>query len=811
MAKKKSEGNVYITHEEKVLSKSMDDVIHDSMIPYAEHVILERALPRVEDGLKPVQRRILYTMMELSVTPDKPHRKSARIVGDCLGKYHPHGDSSVYDAMVRMAQPFNMSATLVDGHGNFGSIDGDSAAAMRYTEARMTELAMEMLRDIDKDTIKFNLNFDDTLKEPEVLPARFPNLLVNGASGIAVAIATNIPPHNITETISAVVAQIDDPDITTDKLMEYIPCPDFPTGGFIIKTSDIKNAYETGRGKLAVRAKTHIETQKNGKSLIVITELPYQVNKARLLEDILKLSQTKKDQLSGISDIRDESDRMGMRAVIEVKKDSDPNVILSYLLKYSDMQTSFGVNMMAIAGGKPKLLGLKEALAYYIEHQRDVTLKRTKYELLNAKKREHILEGLMVALLNIDEVIALIRASKTPKAAKAGLMERFSLSETQAQAILDLRLQRLTNLEALAIEREYNELKKQIKKLQEIIDSPKKLMELIKTELNDVKERFFCERRTKLIDDIPISLPTDKEVSSEKCLIALLRGNKLRRLPEKGSSLEQIMTEHPIAVIKTTTDRRIRLFTSLGTCISLNVTDIPEGKLTARPTLLNSIVSISDGEQVIAAMDDLATDDICLCTAHGNIKCTEASEFNSRQKRIIAITLKDDDRLISAQRVHSDSIIMITAKGMSIRFPIDTVPKQGRSSVGVRGIKLDVGDKVVFASQMDDEGEILLMSEFGYMKRCFAFDYEVQNRYGKGVKTFDFKKNGANGTEIVFVCHVKAPLDINVVQNSGNMTVINSEMIPIEAKSSKATPIITAVLGDVIVDAYAPNGNELIY
>ena len=443
-----------IAMDKNILTKSMDDVMHESMLPYAEHVILERALPRVEDGLKPVQRRILYTMLGLGNTPDKPHRKSARIVGDCLGKYHPHGDSSVYDAMVRMAQDFNMRAPLVDGHGNFGSIDGDSAAAMRYTEARMTPLALELLRDIDKDTVKFSLNFDDTEKEPDVLPGRFPNLLVNGANGIAVGLATAIPPHNFAETIDAVIAQMEKPDISLDELMQIIPCPDFPTGGYILASDEIRAAYETGRGKLTVRAKCHIEEQKNGKKLIVATEMPYQVNKARALEGILKITQEKKAMFAGVSDIRDESDRMGMRAVIEVKKDADAGKILQYLYKYSDLQVTFGVNMVAIAEGKPQQLGLKDMLRYYIAHQEDVVTRRTRFDLDAAMKREHILNGLSIAVMNIDEVIAIIRASKTPKIAREALMKRFELTEIQAQAILDLRLQRLTNLELLAIEKE---------------------------------------------------------------------------------------------------------------------------------------------------------------------------------------------------------------------------------------------------------------------------------------------------------------------------------------------------------------------
>ena len=464
----------------RILDTNMEDVMHNSMIPYAEHVILERALPRVEDGLKPVQRRILYTMLELGTTPDKPHRKCARIVGDCLGKYHPHGDSSVYGALVHMAQDFSMRVPLVDGHGNFGSVDGDGAAAMRYTEARMAPPALQLLRDIEKDTVPFRLNFDDTLKEPDMLPARFPNLLVNGANGIAVGLATNIPPHNLGEAVRAVIAQMEDPEISLDDLMKILPGPDFPTGGVLVNNEEIRRGYETGRGKLTLRARVHVEEGASGKKLLVITEIPYQINKSAMLEKILKLSEEKKAALGGISDIRDESDRTGMRAVIELKRDTDPARVLAYLYKYSDLQITFGVNMVAIANGKPVLMSLKELIDCYIDYQKKVVTRRTEYELKQAKARAHILEGLMIALDNLDEVIALIRASKSPKEAKIALMERFALSEAQAQAILDMRLQRLTNLEVEALRREYADVLKLISRLESILKSEKKLQGVIR-------------------------------------------------------------------------------------------------------------------------------------------------------------------------------------------------------------------------------------------------------------------------------------------------------------------------------------------
>ena len=589
-----------IAADRNILTKSMDDVMHESMLPYAEHVILERALPRVEDGLKPVQRRILYTMLGLGNTPDKPHRKSARIVGDCLGKYHPHGDSSVYDAMVRMAQDFNMRAPLVDGHGNFGSIDGDSAAAMRYTEARMTPLALELLRDIDKDTVKFSLNFDDTEKEPDVLPGRFPNLLVNGANGIAVGLATAIPPHNFAETIDAVIAQMEKPDISLDELMQIIPCPDFPTGGYILASDEIRAAYETGRGKLTVRAKCHIEEQKNGKKLIVATEMPYQVNKARALEGILKITQEKKAMFAGVSDIRDESDRMGMRAVIEVKKDADAGKILQYLYKYSDLQVTFGVNMVAIAEGKPQQLGLKDMLRYYIAHQEDVVTRRTRFDLDAAMKREHILNGLSIAVMNIDEVIAIIRASKTPKIAREALMKRFELTDIQAQAILDLRLQRLTNLELLAIEKEHKDILKTIKELNAILASPQRLHQVIKGELGEIQEKYSKPRMTEIINAEPVIEVNEAEIAAVDVSVAISADGKLRRVPRRQRDTLNTEAERARWLFDTSTDKRIKLFTNLGSLITLSVDDIAETKPGAKAVNLNTIAALEKNERLIA-------------------------------------------------------------------------------------------------------------------------------------------------------------------------------------------------------------------
>jgi DNA gyrase subunit A len=806
MTKKKDPGQTGLASE-TIIPRNMDDVMHHSMMPYAEHVILERALPRVEDGLKPVQRRILYTMLELGLFPDKPYRKSARIVGDCLGKYHPHGDTSVYDAMVRMAQDFNMQMPLVDGHGNFGSVDGDSAAAMRYTEARMTPLAMELLRDIDKDTVKYSLNFDDTLKEPDLLPGRYPNLLVNGSSGIAVGLATNIPPHNLSETINAVIAKMDKPDISLDELMRILPCPDFPTGGYILDSDEIRSAYETGRGKVLMRAKTHIEEQKNGKKLIVITEIPYQVNKAKLLEEILKLSQDKKVLFAGISDIRDESDRTGMRAVIEVRKDSDAEKILQYLLKYSQLQCTFGINMVAIANGKPQQMGLQEIISHYIAHQVEVITRRTKFDLENAEKREHILAGLMIAISNIDEVIAIIRASKSPRIARDALMERFRLSEIQAQAILDLRLQRLTNLEMLSIEKEYREVQKLIAELQAILKSPVKLRGVIRKELSEIRDKYSVPRRTEMLRDEPmINIDKSELVVVEEVAIVLLPDLKIKRVPERLYNRELAEQEKPLAVVHTETDKKIRHFTDSGCEYTLNTEDVQETRNGARPQNLSSLLTLGEKESVIAAFGDSDEGELLFYTKNGMVKRTNASEYNTRIKRVQAINLKEGDEVLSVEKVYGDSVLIVTQKGMSIRFALDEVPATGRVSAGVMGIKLEKGDSVAFARQVLDEGEVLLISDKGYAKRSLIFDHEVQKRYGKGLKTFDFKKNGSNGTCVAAAFYVREPFDFVVTQRHGTETKFNTEEILIEQRAGKGTLLVMALLDDVVTGAYSFSG-----
>ena len=792
-----------IVFNETVINRGMDEIMHNSMLPYAEHVILERALPRVEDGLKPVQRRILFTMNELALTPDKPHKKSARIVGDCLGKYHPHGDSSVYDAMVRMAQDFNMRGPLVDGHGNFGSVDGDSAAAMRYTEARMAPLALELLRDLEKDTVNYSLNFDDSLKEPDTLPGRFPNLLVNGASGIAVGLATNIPPHNLGEAIDAVILQMENPDITLHELMQALPCPDFPTGGYILSSSELREAYETGRGKIIMRAKTHIEEAKNGKKLIVVTEFPYQVNKAKALEEILRISQEKKLLFAGVGDIRDESDRTGTRAVIEVKKDGDAEKILQYLFKYSDLQLSFGVNLVAIAEGKPQQLSLKRVLAYYIQYQKEVVTRRTQYDLEAAKRRQHILEGLMIAIDNIDAVIARIRASKTPKEAKEGLTRMFNLSEVQAQAILDLRLQRLTNLELLNIQQEYAEINKLIKKLTAILDSDKRLCAVIKAELLAIKEKYATPRLTTLIDWEPdILVAKDDLKVVEDVVITIARSGRVRRVPKRLYAKEQPDAERMLCVLDTTTNERVKLFTNLGNCFTLNAEDFPETKPNARPVFLNALIELAKEENPVACMQEPTEGNLYFYTAQGMVKCTAASEYCTKSKRIAAISLKEGDTLIGVQPYACESILLLSHNGMSIRFETSSVPATGRVSAGVKCMKLDENDYVTFFAQVAEEGEILTISDRGYAKRSFVFDHDLQGRNGKGLKAFDFKKNGSNGSGIAAAFYVKEPVSITVEQFHGAKTTVHTEDVMIESRAGKGMLLVMALLDDVVIDAY---------
>ena len=803
-SRKKDKDNQKVIRTEEIIQKTMEDVMHDSMIPYSEHVILERALPRVEDGLKPVQRRILYTMHELGNTPDKPHRKCARIVGDCLGKYHPHGDSSVYDALTRMAQPFVMRGMLVDGHGNFGSIDGDSPAAMRYTEARMTELAMVMLRDIDKDTVDFHLNFDDTQREPDLLPGRYPNLLVNGASGIAVGLATNIPPHNLGEAIDGTIALIDNPKLSTRELMQYIPAPDFPTGGILAGDGELLQAYETGRGKLQVRAKVHIEDGTAGRKLIVMDEMPYQVNKAALLEKILRVSEEKKNLFSGIYDIRDESDRMGMRAVVEVKKDVDVDKLLTALYKYSDMQVTFGVNMVAIAGGKPVQMGLKRMLEYYIEHQKNVVTRRTKYELAQAEARAHILEGLIIAVDNLDEVIRLIRTSKTPKEAKIKLVERFQLTEIQAQAILDMRLQRLTNLEVVNLRQEYAELCKKIAGYKAILGSEKKLMNVIKKELLEVRERHADARRTQIVPSFDALVIEEEIAQPDEMRVLLTRNGFIKRMAPKACEKAVSggeFNDPPGRIIECMSNEKLLFFTDLGNCYAVGVDQIPEARAKERGLPPGGLLAgLEKDEKLVGVLP--AGDwsgEVLLATACGMIKRTSLSDLNVRKGRYAAITLKGDDRLLCALNpAEGKGVLLVTRQGMAIHFAVEEVSLVGRTAAGVKAMNLADGDRVAHAFVHNSEGEVVLATDMGYLKRCLLVDFDRQARGGKGLKCITLLKNGVNGSCIAGALMVTDPYSFRVVQKSGTATEFNTEDVGIETRAGKGQPYVVIVMGDVV-------------
>lgn len=815
MAKKhESDKPIVKDDPSRILETNMEEVMHNSMMPYAEHVILERALPRVEDGLKPVQRRILYTMMELGNLPDKPHRKCARIVGDCLGKYHPHGDSSVYGALVHMAQEFSMRGQLVDGHGNFGSIDGDGPAAMRYTEARMTPLAMQMLRDIEKDTVPFRLNFDDTLKEPDMLPARFPNLLVNGANGIAVGLATNIPPHNLSEAVRAVIAQMDDPDISLDDLMQIMPGPDFPTGGILVNNSEIRQGYETGRSKLTLRARVHVEDASAGRKLLVITEIPFQINKSAMLEKILKLSEEKKTIFSGIYDIRDESDRDGMRAVIELKRDVDPQRILSYLYKYSDLQITFGVNMVAIAGGKPVQMGLKKMIAYYIDYQKQVVTRRTEYELKQAKARAHVLEGLMIALDNLDEVIALIRASKTPKEAREGLMERFSLTEIQAQAILDMRLQRLTNLEIETLRKEYADLLKLINRLEGILGSEKKLIQVIRKEMEEIAGEYADERRTTLEADTSavVEEPREEAVILD-AVVVYTRAGYLKRIDPavlKRNPLptrEENMQESALYQFDSDTSENLYIFTDRGNCYPLPVSSLNEIKPRDRGQLLTGVLAgLEENEQAVLMFcmkpSVLASQpDLIFVTAKGTIKRSAAADYDVRSKKFAAVSLKDGDQLLGVQFAQSGKdILLISGDGMSIRFSADQIPVQGRTAGGVKGMTLEVGDRIASFTQIAENDAVVVFSDRGWGKKIPVMDFEPQHRGGKGVRCFWFNKNGSNGKAVAGVS--AAPEDASgtlvISQVHSPATVMTRTEILMQGRQGKGMPYVMAILDDIV-------------
>ena len=740
-----------ITDRDQILEVDLKETMETSYIDYAMSVIAARALPDVRDGLKPVQRRVLYSMVELNNGPDKPHRKCARIVGDTMGKYHPHGDSSIYGALVNMAQEWNTRYPLVDGHGNFGSEDGDGAAAMRYTEARLSKISMEMIADINKDTVDFVPNFDETEKEPVVLPSRYPNLLVNGTSGIAVGMATNIPPHNLKETIGAIIKIIDnrvenDRDTRIEEVMGIIKGPDFPTGATILGRKGIEDAYKTGRGKIKVRSVTEIETLENGKTRIVVSELPYMVNKARLIEKIAELVKTKK--IDGITDLRDESDQEGTRVVIELRRDANANVILNQLYKHTQMQDTFGVIMLALVDGEPKVLNLLQMLEHYLKHQEDVVTRRTKFDLAKAEERAHIIKGLLIALDNIEEVIKIIRGSRTTQAAKISLMERFSLSDAQAQAIVDMRLRQLTGLAREDLENEYKDLMERIAELKAILADEKKLLGVIKEEITAISDKYGDERRTAIgfsDDDISIEdlIPVEDTVIAMTGLgyIKRMSADNFRTQNRGGKGIKGMQTiadDSIVNMFMTTTHHMLTVFTNKGRVYKLKCYEIPEAGRTARGVAIVNLLPLQPDEKVSAIVPIKEFHDdhnFIMATKNGTIKKTKIGEYkNIRKTGIAAITLKEDDELVEVNiSDNTNDVFMVTANGLCARFKEADIRPTGRSAMGVRGIKLSAGDSVV-AMQLQRQGDdLLIVSEKGMGKRTALSDFPIHHRSGKGV------------------------------------------------------------------------------
>lgn len=752
----------------KILPMPIHEEVKHSFLDYAMSVIVSRALPDVRDGLKPVHRRILFAMYELTMWPDKPHKKSARLVGEVLGKYHPHGDTAVYDAMVRMAQDFSSRYPLVDGHGNFGSVDGDPAAAMRYTEARMAKITVEMLTDIEKETVNFRPNFDDTLQEPVVLPARFPNLLLNGSAGIAVGMATNIPPHNLREVIEACCLLIENPEEEIPELLQKIKGPDFPTGGLILGREGIRAAYRTGRGIIQIRAKAQVERMENGRSRIVVSELPYQVNKAKTIEKIAELVREKK--LEGISDLRDESDRTGMRMVLELKREANPQVILNNLFKFTQLQQTFGIIMLALVDNRPRVLNIKELLVHYLNHQKEIVTRRTQYDLRKAEERAHILEGLRVALANLDAVIALIRASRTEEEARKGLVENFKLTEVQAQAILEMRLRRLTGLEQHKLETEYLELIKKIAHLREILANERLVYQIIKEELLLIRERYGDDRRTQIVaqeEDFSV----EDLIAEEDMVLTLTHNGYIKRLPvttyrvqrRGGRGVTGMQTRSDDFVehlyIASTHDY-LCCFTNRGRMYRLKVHEIPESSRQARGTAIVNMLPVEAGEQVTAVIpirDFGEGRQLFMATRQGQVKKTPLEEFGSSRKGgLIALTLAQDDELIDVRLTDGQhEVILVTQNGYSIRFSENDVRAMGRGARGVRGIDLGAGDRVMaletVALQNEQDSEVLVITENGYGKRTPLKEYRAQARGGKGIYTIRLtEKNGpVNGARLV--------------------------------------------------------------
>ena len=767
--------------DKNLIDVNLTSEMKTSFIDYAMSVIVARALPDVRDGLKPVHRRILYGMNELGVTPDKPHKKSARITGDVMGKYHPHGDSSIYEAMVRMAQWWSYRYMLVDGHGNFGSMDGDGAAAQRYTEARMSKIALEMLRDINKNTVDFTDNYDASEREPLVLPARFPNLLVNGATGIAVGMATNIPPHNLGETIDAVKLMMDNPDVTTRELMEVLPGPDFPTGALVMGKSGIHKAYETGKGSIVLRSRTEIEVTKSGRERIVVTEFPYMVNKTKVHEHIVRLVQEKR--IEGITAVRDESNREGVRFVIEVRRDASANVILNNLFKMTQMQTNFGFNMLAIQSGVPKILSLRQILGAYIEYQKEVVTRRTIFDKEKAEARAHILEGLLIALDHIDEMIRIIRNSQTDAEAQAELMAKFKLSERQSQAILDMRLRRLTGLERDKIQSEYDDLVALIADLADILAKPERVATIIKEELEEVKRKFGDARRTELMVGEVLSLEDEDLIEETDVLITLSNKGYIKRLDQaeftaqkrggrgvQGTGVKD--DDFVRELVSTSTHDHLLFFTNKGRVYRLKGYEIPEYGRTAKGLPIVNLLKLDEGEsiQTIINVEQDRSDESYLffTTRQGVVKRTNVAEFsNIRQNGLKALNLRDEDELINVFLTDGNTDVIIGTKyGYSVRFNEAVVRNMGRSATGVRGVNLRDGDKVVGASAITDQDEVLVITEKGYGKRTMAGEYPTKGRGGKGIKTANItEKNGP----LAGLLTVKGDEDLMIITDTGVM------------------------------------------
>lgn len=780
-------GNLY--------TMTVEDVMSSSMLPYSEYVIMDRALPRVEDGLKPVQRRILFDMIELGLTPDKPFKKSARVVGDTLGKFHPHGDSSVYGAMVRMAQNFVMGECLVEGQGNFGSIDGDGAAAMRYTEVRLTPLALELMKDLDKDTVSFSFNFDDTLKEPDYLTGRFPNLFVNGASGIAVGLATNIPTHNLGEMIDGCVAFIDNPNISLTDMLKVIKGPDFPTGGMICAGKDMEEAYATGRGKVTMRAVFHTEDDKNGKTNIVITELPYQVNKAEFLKSIGDLKMKMKDELADICDITDESDKAGMRAVITVKKDGDVDNIIALLLKHTDMQLNFNYNVVAIADGSPKQLGLLAYLNYYIKFQNEIIVRRTQFDLDRAKARAHIVEGLCVAIANIDEVVQIIKTSSSVGDAKTKLMVRFNLTDVQTQAILDMRLSRLTSLEVEKLQEELKELLKTIDELTAILGSKARQMSVIKKELKEIKAKYATPRKTQIVTSFEdyVVTPIERLLDTE-CAVAVTNdGLRLKTLDIKqiqnaspNYNYENINALHK-SIVHTSMNSKVYAFTNYGNFFSIPVRDIPNSKFNTKGTAMSEIAHAETKEKVVglfAEQDFEENTELIFTTQDGFIKRSPASEYAGLKTGSVALKLKDFDRVVSVQiNDNLPSILMVSSDGMAVNVEYKTVPVTKRASGGVIGMSLNEGEKVIFASQVNTLDRVLVVTPDGVGKKFSLNELPISARNRKGLKI-------VTGKEKVFAIISPIVTGEVVLQDKDNIYAVDVNDITIQTRTSAGKPLV---------------------